>query len=503
MDLYFLENEFWYGACVKYGVKMPIDTETEEELDFSTNKTPNQAMPLLVSSKGRYIWRETGFCAKFNRGTITVPDDCQVEHPGKNLRDAYLGAMERHFPFTGKMPARELFEKLIYNSWIELTFFQNEKDILEYAEKILKSGMPAGVLMIDDGWAESYGDWRFHSGKFLEPEKMLKRLHEMGFQVMLWVSPYITPDTVKFREAESLGILVKNPDGETYITRWWNGYSAVLDMSNPEAQKWLKNQFDMLTRIGVDGFKFDGGDSVYYREDNQTFGHVTPDEQCRLWTVFGEQYPFNEFRASVKAGGRSLFQRLCDKDHSWGDSGVASLLPDTLLQGITGHPYGCPDMIGGGEYMNFQEMAQSRLDGELFVRHAEIACLLPGMQFSAAPYRVLSREDFEAVKRSIQTREEYLPYIMGELEKTCVNGEPLVRYLAYEFPEEPVEKITDEFMLGSRYLVAPVCGKGQKGRKIYLPKGTWKRDGELLESQGNWIFADSVAGIPVILERMK
>ena len=92
--------------------------------------------------------------------------------------------------------------------------------------------------------------------------------------------------------------------------------------------------------------------------------------------------------------------------------------------------------------MNFQEMAQSRLDGELFVRHAEIACLLPGMQFSAAPYRVLSREDFEAVKRSIQTREEYLPYIMGELEKTCVNGEPLVRYLAYEFPEEPVEKIT-------------------------------------------------------------
>ncbi|HJC64766.1 MAG TPA: glycoside hydrolase family 31 protein [Candidatus Blautia merdavium] len=501
MELQFLENEFWYGACVKYGVRMPIDGQAQEKLDFTTNRTPNQAMPLLVSSKGRYIWRETGFCAQFDRGVIRIPEDCLVKQPGGNLREAYLGAMKEHFPFTGKMPARELFEKIIYNSWIELTFFQSEQAILEYAEKILSSGMPAGVLMIDDGWSESYGDWRFHSGKFPHPEEMLRKLHDMGFQVMLWVSPYITPDTVKFREAEKLGILIRDREGETYIARWWNGCSAVLDLSNPEAGKWLKSQFDQLTAMGVDGFKFDGGDSVYYREDNQTFGQVSPDEQCRLWSVFAEQYPFNELRASVKTGGRPLFQRLCDKAHSWGDSGAASLLPDTLLQGITGYPYGCPDMIGGGEYLNFQEMSQSRLDGELFVRHAEIASLLPAMQFSAAPYRVLSKEDFGAVMRSVQVREQYLPYIMEELEKTRVTGEPLVRYLSYEFPEEPVERITDAFMLGSRYLVAPVCKKGEKGREVYVPKGTWKRDGQQIESQGSWIFFQSVRGIPVILER--
>lgn len=99
--------------------------------------------------------------------------------------------------------------------------------------------------------------------------------------------------------------------------------------------------------MGVDGFKFDAGDSMYYRDDNVTFGRVTPDEQSRLWAEFGEQYPYNEYRASFRAGGYALLQRLCDKDHSWGENGIASLIPDTLLQGITGHAYGCPDMIAG------------------------------------------------------------------------------------------------------------------------------------------------------------
>ena len=51
---------------------------------------------------------------------------------------------------------------------------------------------------------------------------------------------------------------------------------------------------------------------------------------------------------------KSIMQRLWDKAHSWGEEGVLSLTSDVLLQGITGHPYYRPDMIGGGEYLNFQ-----------------------------------------------------------------------------------------------------------------------------------------------------
>ena len=501
MKIKFQENEFWYGTCVKYGMKMPIGSDTEIELDLTSNPTPNQAMPLLISTKGRSIWSDQGFPVRVGDGAIEVPDSCLLEETGGSLREAYLGVMKEHFPFRG-MPAENLFGKIIYNTWIELTYNQNEEDILAYARRILESGMPSGVLMIDDGWAENYGDWRFHSGKFPYPEQLLKTLHEIGYEVMVWICPFISPDSLKYREAKEEGILVLTSEGETYLAKWWNGYSAVLDFSNPKAVQWLKRQLDALLDMGVNGFKFDAGDSMYYRNDNVTFGNVTPDEQSRMWAEFGEQYPYNEYRAAFRAGGYALLQRLCDKDHSWGENGIASLIPDTLLQGITGHTFGCPDMIGGGEYLNFQNMEKYGLDEELFVRHCEIACLMPAMQFSAAPYRILTGENFACILKSIEVRKKFLPYIMEELKKASVTGEPLIRYLAYEFPEENVENMTDQFMLGGKYLVAPVYEKGKTGRTLYLPKGKWYARKRVWMSQGETIYCESERGIPIIFERM-
>lgn len=502
MKIEFLENEFWYGSCVKYGMKMPFSKETKEVIDFTINNTPNQSMPLLLSTKGRIIWNEIGYKVEFNCGTITIPDSCVLEQSGNTLKEAYLYAVKKYFPFEKQTLAKELFEKVIYNTWIELTFFQNQKDILNYANNIIKSGMQEGVLMIDDGWSENYGDWRFHSGKFENSKEMLEKLHEMGFKVMVWICPFITPDTVKFREAENLDILIKNSENETFICRWWNGYSAVLDFTNPKAEQWLKNQLDELINLGVDGFKFDAGDSFYYKENNITYKKATPDEQSRLWAKFGEQYPFNEYRVTFKAGGYSLMQRLCDKAHSWGSEGVASLIPDILLQSITGHPFGCPDMIGGGEYLNFQEMAKSNLDEELFVRHCEIACLMPAMQFSAAPFRVLSKESFECILKSIEVRKKYINYIMTLIDNVYKTGEPLVRYMSYEFPQEQVEHIINQFMLGDKYLVAPVCEKGKNQRTVYVPKGLWKYEDEQINSNGEYKEFNSIAGIPIILEKL-
>lgn len=46
---------------------------------------------------------------------------------------------------------------------------------------------------------------------------------------------------------------------------WWNGASAVLDLSNPGAEKWFTSELQHLVdEYGVDGFKFDAGDSYFY-----------------------------------------------------------------------------------------------------------------------------------------------------------------------------------------------------------------------------------------------
>lgn len=66
--------------------------------------------------------------------------------------------------------------------------------------------------------------------------------------------------------------------------------------------KWLKDQLDVLTDMGVDGFKLDAGDPCYYHAGDKLFRDVSTDELSRLWAEFGEQFAFNELRVCFRAG---------------------------------------------------------------------------------------------------------------------------------------------------------------------------------------------------------
>ena len=96
-------------------------------------------------------------------------------------------------------------------------------------------------------------------------------------------------------------------------------------------------------------------------------------------------------------GGQPLVQRLRDKQHSWEE--IKKLIPDILLQGLVGYSFTCPDMIGGGEISSFWG-EKNNLDQDLVVRSAQCHALMPMMQFSVAPWRVLDSAHFDAVKKA-------------------------------------------------------------------------------------------------------
>lgn len=495
------KDEYWYGLATRLGSQLPFHKKTNYEGTHNKNMTPNQTMPLLVSTQGRYIYRKAGLPVRITSGNIEVPDDTILVKAGDNLRDAYLTMTKKFFPFNGSAPHQNLFEKIIYNTWIELTFSQEENAILQYCQDWLDSGVSPGVLMIDDGWATTYGDWTFHPGKIPHPDTMITKIKQLGFDIMLWICPFVSADSVQFRYAQKEDFLIKTSSGDPLIVKWWNGYSAVLDMTHPKAIEWLTQQLDKLLEMGIDGFKFDAGDSIYYTADMMTYLASTPDEQSQAWAKFGQNYQFNEYRVTALAGGMPLLQRLCDKHHSWDNSGIASIIPDTLALGLLGSPFSCPDMIGGGEYLNFQDNA-NRLDQELFIRHAEMACFMPAMQFSAMVTRVLDEYHLSALRNILAIRERYLPYILELVEQVSQTGEPIVRYMSYEFPDEAVEMVIDQYMLGSRYLVAPIIEKGASERKVYLPKGKWQGNAEQWESNGAYVMIDAPLGNPIILEKI-
>lgn len=98
--------------------------------------------------------------------------------------------------------------------------------------------------------------------------------------------------------------------------------------------------------------------------------------------------------------------------------------------------------------------------------------MMPMMQFSVAPWRILSKENLEICKTYALLHEEIGPYILEQARHSAGTGEPIVRCMDYMFPDEGFEDCNDQYMLGDLYLVAPVMDAGTS-RTVTLPKGKW------------------------------
>lgn len=473
-----LQGEKWWGGLVALGDKMPFAKDTPW-YDMSRNNRNNQIVPLMLSSEGRYLWSDYPFRFQMRNDTLVVESDYEKVEPtkvGTTLREAYRGAAEAHFPPTGKLPEEIFFSKPQYNTWIELMYNQNQADIEKYAEEVMKHNFPTGIFMIDDNWQKYYGNFDFKPEKFPDPKGMIERLHADGFKVMVWVCPFVSPDSPEYRLLRKKGFLIKEKkSGQPAMIRWWNGVSACYDMTNPEAVDYLTQQLKgAQEKYGIDGFKFDAGDVAYMNGD--FLFHDEGTNVCDFsmkWAEMGLRFPYNELRTSFKLGAQPLVQRLGDKAYSWGSSQL--LIPDMVAAGLLGHLYTCPDMIGGGEFSSFLNVDAAHFDQELIVRSCQIHAFMPMMQFSVAPWRILDREHLEICARYARFHEEMGDYILSVARESARSGEPMVRSMEYAFPHRGFIGCSDQFMLGDRYMVAPMVTRGYE-RTVRLPRGVWKDD---------------------------
>ncbi|MEM8746637.1 MAG: glycoside hydrolase family 31 protein [Actinomycetota bacterium] len=470
---------------------MPFSPGVEVDL---VDHGGNQAAGLLLSNRGRIVRSDEAFRFSVGADRIDVIGDVHVEVAGTTLRDATRWAAEHVHRTPRRLPAIAMFTPQ-WVTWIELLYEPTQATVLAYARQILEHGYPPGVLIIDDNWSEDYGVWRFRADRFPDPAGMVRELDELGFSVMLWVCPYVSPDGIEYLRRRDAGMLITDGDGEPVIRRWWNGHSAVLDLTGDHARSWFRDQLVRLqTDVGVAGFKFDGADPDMYRVGDRTSVPVTPVGQVHRYGTFADEFEFNELRAGWNLGGRGLAMRLSDADHGWGEHGIAKLVPDHLAQGLLGMPCGAPDMIGGGQYLDFDE---DRIDPEVFVRHAQVAAFCPMMQFSAAPWRVLDGRHAEVVHATVDRRAEVHERIIDLAHDWVATGDPIMRPLCYEFPDAGLESVNDCFLLGPDLLVAPVLERAANARLVPLPPGSWVDEDGVTHEGGTTITVEvTIDSIP-------
>ncbi len=490
-------GENWWGVANFFGTKMPFTEKTDLKIDLRKDNYHNQCASLLLSDRGRVIWADAQALFTLKNGEITVESDSEivVTKGGDSLPEAYRFAMRKWFPASGKMPDPLFFSAPQINTWIELTYHQNEKDILGYAKSMIDNGVPAGVLMIDDTWQAGYGDWRFEPTRFKDPKGMMDKLHAMGYKVMLWMCPYVGMDLPSFRRvawgtnpddvrgypvkggflAEKGKRPVANGRVEAKACRWWNGYSAFLDFSHPNANAWFTEVLDGLVRdFGVDGFKLDGADLTAYNlktcealDPKATNGSLN-----NGYAAYALKYPFCEIRNLWRLQQMPVVVRLHDKPHTW--EALRRITADMIAAGVIGQPFICPDMVGGGEWTAF--IPGSPFEPDLFVRSAQIHALCPMMQFSASPWRVLDAEKQQIVRDTVALRQKFAPMFVELAKKAATDGEPILRGLEYNYPNQGYASVIDEFMMGTDLLVAPQMEKDATTRDVVIPPGTWKAD---------------------------
>ena len=349
------------------------------------------------------------------------------------------------------------------------------------ADKLL--AIPGIGLVTVAGFLAEVGD----ISRFNDPKGMVRKLHEMGFKVILWMVPFVTMDTMEYRlferglavddsaEPQPVGGLLGTPGkkDDPAAVKWWCGKSALLDLTHPRAREWFKGVCDGLMRdYAVDGFKFDGGHLIFYNKGYETYRPATPGEQVMEYAKFNLLYPLCEYRNAWKFQGQPVVERLHDKHHTW--DALRKLIPDLVAGGLLGHPFLCPDMIAGGSAKEFLKGAP--LDPELFVRSAQLHALCGMMQFSASPWRCLDAEKQQIIRDTVALRQKFAARFV-ELAAACGRtGEPMLRNLEYMFPGRGYAGIKDEFMMGDFLLVAPVLEKGAVSRKVVIPPGKWLAD---------------------------
>ncbi|MBK8048750.1 MAG: hypothetical protein IPK16_17475 [Anaerolineales bacterium] len=78
-------------------------------------------------------------------------------------------------------------------------------------------------------------------------------------------------------------------------------------------------------------------------------------------------------------------------------------------------------------------------------------------------------------RRFANIRMSLLPYLQNEAAYAVAEGEPMMRPLLLDFPDDPIAwRVEDAYCLGRDLLVCPVVEEGATVRRVYLPQGDWR-----------------------------
>ena len=411
--------------------------------------------------------------------------------------------LSNYTALAGRAPA---FPDNCLGLWQCKLRYRTQEEVLSVAREYHRRGIPLDVIVIDFFHWTRQGDWKFDPVYWPDPAAMVEELRSYGTRCMISVWPTVDKKSENFAEMREKGMLIRPERGSQCFD--FLGDSYIYDATDPAAREYIwdkcrRNYYES----GIDMFWLDEAEPEYtvYHFDNYRY-HLGTDLQV------GNVYPVMHAKAfyeGQKAAGQTdicnLIRCVWAGSQKYGVvlwsgdiPGTFETLRDQFAAGLNvslaGIPWWTTDI--GGFFVDVTAPEHK----ELLLRWFEWAVFCPVLRLHGdkGPFESKPLDDrewgggfchtgrdnelwsygedvYEILKEYVLLRERMKPYLKEVMREASENGSPVMRTMFYEFPEDPACWEADEqYMFGSRYLVAPVLYAGMREREVYLPKGTWK-----------------------------
>ncbi|MBR3428581.1 MAG: glycoside hydrolase family 31 protein [Clostridia bacterium] len=491
------------------------------------------SVPFMVSSLGYgLLWNNPAV------GRVAFANNC-TEWTAKSTRqmDYWITAadgpkeiLKNYTDVTGRAP---MFPENLMGLWQCKLRYRTQEEVLSVARQYQKEGIRIDQIVIDFFHWTLQGDWKFDPEYWPDPKAMVDELHSMGIRVIVSVWPSVDRKSENFAPMMERGLLIRTERGaaQTYD---YQGDCIEIDPFNPEARQYIwevcrKNYYD----YGIDGFWLDNSEPDYgvYDFDNYRY-YAGPALSCSnmypqmFSRAFYEpmltekkEVPVNLLRCGW-AGSQKYGNVIWSGDVPSTFQALREQLQAGLNMGLAGIPWWTTD-IGGFMTDDVNDTAFQ----QLLIRWYQFAVYsaVLRMHGDRGPYNIppldtrdwgggylhtgqpnelwsYGEENYRIMRKFYNVRISMRHYIRDLYREAHENGSPLIRTMFYEFPEDPVcWDLQDQYMFGSRYLVAPVMHLNEFEREVYLPAGQWKNvnNGEALKG-GKMIRAKApIDEIPV------
>lgn len=439
--------------------------------------------------------------------------------------------IEEHFAdAVGKAP---MMPEYGLGYWqCKLRYYRQEQ-VLQIAREYRKRGIPLDVLVIDYYHWPRCGDYRFDEEYFPDPAAMVKELAEMGIETMVSVWPQVDWRSENYEEMKQQGLLVKSNAGID-VQMLFHGNNVFMDVTNPRTRKYVwekcrRNYAD----LGIHTFWLDEAEPEfttyeyenyrYYAGPVEEVGNVYPREYARLFyegqKEMGQEKIVNLIRCAW-VGSQRYGALVWSGDIHSSYEDFRRQICAGLHMGLSGIPWWTTDI--GGFHGGHVEDEGFR---ELLIRWFQFGTFCPVMRMhghrqpsqqiinnagevreqTGADNEIWSfgEEAYRIMKKFILIREKMRDYVRELMREASEKGTPVIRPCFYEFPQDQTAwEIQDSFLFGSDLLVAPICWKGARGRKVYLPEGaSWVHASTGKEYPGGrWLNVDApLDTLPVFL----